>query len=108
MALKALQFKQLKTLRFTNFYKRQQGLPILLPFIAYIALGVGNIICLQQAIQNIPNVIVFAVWTGVTLVVIKLIDVFYYRHAANKREFFFIGLIVAGIIGMKIYSSIQL
>ncbi len=44
-SVKFMTFKDLKLLRFDNFYLKDKGLPILLPFLGYIVFGIGNIVC---------------------------------------------------------------
>ncbi len=104
-SLKALTFSSLKMLRWHNFYKTESGLPVLLPFLGYIGFGVANIYFFSTAIKRIPTPTAFAVWTALSLILIKLADVIYYKANWSIMEVVFLGLIVAGIIGLKFYGT---
>ncbi len=98
-------FKDLKLLRFNNFFTTSKGLPILLPFLGYIFFGIGNMFFLSKAFKFLPTPIVFAVWTAVTLVILKLIDVFYLHKKTNFIEAIFLLMIVVGIVGLRFYEK---
>lgn len=46
----------------------------------------------------------YAVWTGIGAVGTFIIGVLVFREAATLARFFFVGLIVAGIVGLKFVS----
>jgi len=100
-SLKIMKFSALKTLRWDNFYQQQGGLPVLLPFLGYIAFGIGNIYFFSLAMKRIPAATAFAVWTAITILVLKLVDVCLNHQKITLGELFFLALIIAGIIGLK-------
>lgn len=100
-SIKFLTFRDVLTLRFHNFYKPTEGLPILLPFLGYIFFGIGNIYFFSMAMKYIPTAIAFAVWTSLTLILIKLTDTFFFHQKLSFTEVFYTILIVIGIIGLK-------
>lgn len=104
-SLKALTFSSLKTLRWHNFYKADGGLPVLLPLLGYIGFGVANIYFFSTAIKRIPTPTAFAVWMALSLILIKLSDVFYYKANWSFTEVFFVMMIVIGIVGLKVYAT---
>jgi quaternary ammonium compound-resistance protein SugE len=104
-SIKLLTFKDVLTLRFHNFYKPTEGLPILLPFLGYIFFGIGNIYFFSMAMKYIPTAIAFAVWTSLTLVLIKLTDVFWFHQKVTLIEIFYTLLILIGIVGLKVGVS---
>lgn len=95
----------LKTLRWYTFYLPGIGLPILLPFVGYIVFGMANIYFFSQAIKHIPTPMTFAVWTAMSLVLIKLVDVLVFKTDLSFTELFFLTLIGVGIIGLRVYSA---
>lgn len=99
-----MKFSDLKILRFINFYRWQGGLPVLLPFVGYIAFGLINIYFFSLAIKQIPAATAFAVWTAVTLILLKLSEISIFNQRISWPEVFFMLLIMAGILGLKIYS----
>ena len=102
-SLKLMTFKDLKLLRFNNFYSNK-GLHILLPFIGYIVFGIGNIVCFSKAIKVVPTPTAFAVWTASTLIMIKLVDTFFNHQKTSMVEIVFLMMITVGIIGLKFYG----
>jgi len=83
---------------------KEFGLEVL-PLIAYIAFGAVNIFCLSLAMKSIPITTAIAVWMASSLIVTKLIDVLFFKSTINIPEMFFIGLIVAGIVGLKKFAA---
>lgn len=100
-SIKFLTFKDVLTLRLGNFYLPDKGLPILIPFLGYIFFGIGNIYFFSLAMKTIPTAIAFAVWTSLTLILIKLTDTFLFHQKLSFTEVFYTILIVIGIIGLK-------
>lgn len=100
-SLKYMKFAQLKTLRWNTFYNPQIGLPILLPFVGYILFGVGNIYFFSLAIKQVPTATAYAVWTAVTLILIKVAEMTFLNQRVSFAEGFFMLLIMVGILGMK-------
>ncbi len=105
ITLKAMQFADLKTLRWNTFYRLDGGLPVLLPFIGYILFGLANVYFFTLAIKQIPTATAFAVWTALALILLKLMDVFYFKIQVSVQEIFFLMLITIGIVGLKVYSG---
>lgn len=104
-SLKFMRFGDLKTLRFTNFYKTAEGLPILVPFVGYILFGIGNIYFFSMAIKHVSTATAYAVWTAITLVLIKLAEVAIFKQKISWLEVFFMMMIMAGIMGLKFYGT---
>jgi quaternary ammonium compound-resistance protein SugE len=73
----------------------------LTPFVLYVLFGGGNIYFLQAALKEIPTATAIAVWTAFSLVMIKICDIYYFKTGTSFMEFFFLALIVIGIIGLK-------
>lgn len=95
----------MKTLRFTNFYKTAEGLPILLPFLGYVLFGIGNIYFFSLAMKKLPMATTYAVWTAATLVFIKFSEVMFFKQRISWIEIFFMLLIMSGILGLKLYGT---
>ena len=100
-ALKLMQFKALRTLTFSNFYRPDLGLKILLPFGGYIIFGIANIYLFSLATRYIPLATAFAVWTGASIVLIKISETLFFDQKILPAEILFILLILAGVSGLK-------
>ncbi len=55
--------------------------------------------------KTIPMGTAYAVWTGIGAVGAFLIGIFFFGEPAAFARFFFVGLIVAGIVGLKLFSA---
>jgi quaternary ammonium compound-resistance protein SugE len=103
-SLKFMKFSDMKTLKFTTFYKLYEGLPIIVPFIGYVVFGIGNIYFFSLAIKQLPTATSYAVWTAITLVLIKIAEMVFFKQRISIAEFFFMTLIMVGILGLKFYA----
>lgn len=76
----------------------------MLPFAGYILFGLANIYLFSLAIKQIPTATAFAVWTAITLILLKIAELTLFNQRISWMEVFFMMLIMAGILGLKIYS----
>jgi quaternary ammonium compound-resistance protein SugE len=104
--VKFLKFDNFKSLRWANFYKINEGLPVIAPLIGYIIFGVANVYFFSLAIKQLPLATAFAVWTALTLAMLKLTEVMFLNGSTSWKEVFFLTLIMVGIIGLKTQTSI--
>lgn len=70
----------------------------------YLGLGGANIYFLSLSLKSIPLTLAIASWTAISLVLIKLFDVFILKTPTNSLEIFFLTLIIVGIVGLKFSS----
>lgn len=104
-SLKFIQVADMKALRWTTFYRPDGGLFIIAPWLGYILFGLANSILLGMAMRTISTATAFATWMALSLVFIKLIDVFGLKQEWSYPELFFTLLITIGIIGLKMGTS---
>jgi quaternary ammonium compound-resistance protein SugE len=103
-SVKFMSVSKIRTLRFHNFYRTEYAVH-LLPLLGYIIFGVFNVYFFALAVKFIPTTTAFAVWTGTSLIFIKLFDVFYFHERISFMESFFLLMTVAGILGLKFCSE---
>ena len=103
-SVKYFSLAQLKTIRFDNFYKMDGGLPALIPLLGYILFGIGNIFFFSLALKTLTNSTAYSVWTAMTIIVLKLIELLYFKQKVSVLEFCFILMIIVGIMGLKFYG----
>ena len=106
-SLKYLSWDDLKMLRWATFYRPDGGLPVLLPWVAYVLFGIVNTVLLAIAMRTIPTTTAFAVWTALSLVFLKAADVFWLKISWSWTELFFILLIAVGIVGLKLVGPTE-
>ena len=70
----------------------------------YLGLGGANIFFLSLSLKSIPLTLAIASWTAISLVFIKLFDVFILKTPTSSLEIFFLTLIIVGIVGLKFSS----
>lgn len=63
----------------------------------------GFLLLLAQ--KKIPMGTAYAIWTGIGAVGTFIIGILFFGDAATVARFFFIGLIIVGIVGLKMVSS---
>lgn len=93
-SLKYADFKALAALQF--------GLPVVGPVMINIMSGLANVFFLNMAFKQVPLTTAFGIWTAGTLVFIKLADVLFLKAPWSVAELFFVGLLAAAIIGLKL------
>jgi quaternary ammonium compound-resistance protein SugE len=62
-------------------------------------------IFLFLAQRTIPMGTAYAVWTGIGAVGTFILGILVFAEAASLTRFFFVGMIVAGILGLKLSSG---
>jgi quaternary ammonium compound-resistance protein SugE len=103
--LKYMSFAGLKTLRWDTFYLPSEGLYKLLPFLGYIAFGIGNVYFFSLGNKQLPMAVAYATWTAVTLILIKFAEVTILHERISLAELFFMFLIMTGILGLKFWAK---
>ena len=83
--------------------KYTEGFSRLLPSILTLASMAGSIILLGMALRTLPIGTAYAVWTGIGAVGTALLGIVLFG-AATALRLACIGLIVAGIIGLKLVT----
>jgi quaternary ammonium compound-resistance protein SugE len=85
-------------LYFTDFDKAR----IIAPVLGYILFGVGNIIFFSLAMKQIPTSVAFSAWVAISIIGLKLMDVFVFKASSfSHTDFIYYALIIIGILGLK-------
>jgi quaternary ammonium compound-resistance protein SugE len=100
-SLKYTKIADIKAINWSQFFASSAGIQALLPAICYVAFGVGNVIFFSKALNVIPASTAFAIWMGMALVGIKIVDTLVLKEAFQWAHVFYIGCILVGIIGLK-------
>lgn len=85
-----------------KLYTEKKNLPSLLLLLA--AFG-GSFVFLYLAMKQLPMGIAYAVWTGIGTAGGAILGMLVYGESKDKRRIFFIFLIIASVIGLKIMAS---
>lgn len=100
-SIKFLEVKKVIAIPWRYFFDSKQPIITLLPLLGYIFLGIGNIIFFSMAIKQIPASTAMAVWIGVALIGVKIVDVTVFKQGYSFGELFFFGVMLVGLIGLK-------
>ena len=85
--------------------KYTAGLTRLWPTVATGAAVVASMALLAVALRTLPLGTAYAVWTGIGTVGTALLGIVLFREPATALRLVCIGLIVAGIVGLRLAST---
>lgn len=104
-ALKFMKFSELKLLKWDTFFKINISFPIIWPFLGYLVFGLGNVYFFAMALKKIPASPAFAIWTALSILLLKFAEMLFFKEKLTATEFLFMLLITAGIVGLKVFSA---
>ena len=84
--------------------KYTEGFSRLLPSILTLACMAGSVILLGVAVKTLPIGTAYAVWTGIGAVGTAILGIILFGDPATALRLACIGLIVAGIAGLKLVA----
>jgi small multidrug resistance pump len=91
----------------TSALRASEGFSRVLPAIFVVA-GYGlSFYCLSLTLKSIPVGIVYAIWSGVGIVLITLVAVFLYRQIPDWPAVCGLSLIIAGVVVLNLFSRMQ-
>ncbi|SMG25811.1 small multidrug resistance pump [Paraburkholderia susongensis] len=91
----------------TSAMRASDGFSRLLPS-AVVVVGYGiAFYCLSLTLRSIPVGIVYAVWSGVGIVLITLVALVLYRQVPDVPAMIGLGLIIAGVAVLNLFSKMQ-
>lgn len=85
--------------------KYTEGFSKLVPSVITITAMIISVWLLALALKGIPVGTGYAVWTGIGAVGTAILGIVLFNEAATIARLACIGLIVAGIFGLKFFSS---
>jgi quaternary ammonium compound-resistance protein SugE len=84
--------------------KYTEGFTRLVPSVLTLSAMAGSIILLGLALKALPIGTAYAVWTGIGAVGTAVLGIALFGEPAGAARLASIGLIVAGIVGLKLVS----
>jgi len=85
--------------------KYTDGFTRLAPSVFTLITMVASVVCLAWALRTIPVGTGYAVWTGIGAVGTAIFGIVLFGETASLARLACIGLIVAGIVGLKVVSG---
>lgn len=75
------------------------------PSVGTVVALAASMLLLAKAVQDIPVGTAYAVWTGVGAVGVAALGIALFDEPSDWSRLAFIGLVVAGIVGLKLTSG---
>lgn len=91
----------------TSALRASEGFTRWMPALVVIA-GYGlAFYCLSMTLKSMPVGIVYAIWSGVGIVLITLVAMVLYRQIPDLAAVAGLSLIVAGVVVLNLFSNMQ-
>ncbi len=85
--------------------KYTMGFTRVLPSVITVAAMIASVWLLALALKSIPVGTGYAVWTGIGVIGTVILGITLFGEPATAARLFCIGLIVAGIFGLKLLNT---
>ena len=89
----------------TMFLKASDGFSKPLPAMGALLGFILALVLLSKTLQFIPVGIVYALWSGIGIVLITILGVVIFKQHLDTPSYIGIGLILAGVIILQIFSN---
>ena len=105
MAWVLLSIAGLLEIAFAYSMKASEGFTRLVPAGLTIVIGVSSVILLSLALRTLPVGTGYAVWTGIGAAGTAILGIVLLGESAAPMRLLCIGVILAGVIGLKLVSG---
>ena len=85
--------------------KYTAGFSRLWPSVGTLTSMIVSVVLLALALKHIPLGTGYAVWTGIGAIGTAILGIVLFDESSDTMRLLFIGLIVAGIVGLKVVST---
>ena len=85
--------------------KSTQGFTRLWPSVYVLPTGTASVILLAQAAKQLPIGTAYAVWTGIGAIGTAALGMVLFGESRNAARLACMAMIVAGVIGLKLFSQ---
>jgi quaternary ammonium compound-resistance protein SugE len=85
--------------------KYTEGFTRIWPSVGTMAAAACSLWLMTQAMKQIPVGTAYAIWTGIGAMGVALLGMWLFDESASLSRLACIGLIVAGVIGLKLTSA---
>ena len=87
--------------------KYTEGFTKLIPMLFYAFFGFTSAYFLSNSLKTIPLSIAYSIWMGIAVIGITAAESIIYEKSFDWSKFFFMILIISGIVGLKFTSEAQ-
>lgn len=89
----------------TTVLKSSQGFTVFIPTVISLLLYGISFYFLSMCMQYFPTGVVYAVWSGVGIVLISLFAFLFYKQSLDLPAIFGILMIICGVLIMRLFSK---
>lgn len=89
----------------TMSMKFSEGLTKLIPSVFIFIFYAISFVFITLALKKIELSVAYTIWAGVGTTIIALIGIFYFGEQATAIKLASIGLVIAGVVGLKFSAS---
>lgn len=105
MAWILLSLAGLLEIAFAYFMKTSEGFSRLTPAALTVGTGLTSVFLLSIALKTLPMGTGYAVWTGIGAAGTAIVGIALLGDSSSPFRIGCIGLIIAGVIGLKLFSG---
>lgn len=91
----------------TSLIKTSNGFTNLLPTVSLLALYGAAFYLLSLAVKTIPIGIAYAIWSGVGIVIIALVGIFFFKQHLDVPAVLGISFITVGCLIINLFSKVS-
>lgn len=84
--------------------KYTDGFSRLWPSVWTVALMIASVVLLGWSLKTLPLGTAYAIWTGIGAVGTAILGIYLFNESRDVLRYVCIGLIVAGIVGLKLVT----
>ena len=88
----------------TTAFRYTEGFTRLWPSVACISIGLFSFYLLNRSLVGVPLGTAYAVWTGIGAAGTAAIGIAFYAEPTNPMRVICLTLLIAGIIGLKLFA----
>ena len=89
----------------SSFLKASDGFTRIWPSVAVLVFYAFSFFVLSQVLKVLPLGVAYAIWSGLGIVVTAAVGWFIFRQSLDAAALAGMGLIVAGVLVMNLFSS---
>lgn len=89
---------------FTSLLKLSQGMRRFWPTVGFLSIAPVSLWLLSRVLEEIPIGTAYAVWTGIGAVGTALVGLRFFGESASPARLAWLGLLVLGLIGLRLVS----
>ena len=89
----------------SSFLKLSEGFTKLGYSVVTVAGMLASFYLLSQAMKTLPLGTAYAVWTGIGALGAVIVGILFFREPVTPARLFFVGLLLVGMIGLKLTAS---